>query len=135
MNEAEIISKLGIQSYDFRLIIGRTKIDYDQTKEEENRKKHDYSLQSAVYLLEKVILPIDSTPFITSDPFIKNGEVRHKHMGIDDKGQVVFLVTTMRPDETVRVLSFRRASKKEREIFSKHTGYNEALQGTANSRR
>jgi uncharacterized DUF497 family protein len=127
MNENEILKTLSIRNYDFRLIVGRTKVDYDRDKEDENRKKHGYSLESAVYLLERDILPINSKPFITSDPFKEGGEVRHIHMGVDDNGYVVFMATTMRPDETVRVISFRRASEKEREIFHKYTGYNESL--------
>lgn len=128
MNEEEIINRLGIRSYDFRVVIGGTTVDYDTDKEEYNRKEHKYSLASAVHLLEKVILPTNSSPFITSDPFTENSEIRHMHMGIDDRGYVVLMVTTMRPDETVRVISFRRASEKEREIFYKHTGYNEVPQ-------
>jgi uncharacterized DUF497 family protein len=133
MNENGIIKKLGIRNYDFRVVIGRTKIDYDRDKEDENRKNHGYSLESAVYLLERLILPIESKPFITSDPFEENGEVRHMHMGVDDNGYVVLMVTTMRPDETVRIISLRRASQKECEIFSKHTGYNESLHRTADN--
>ena len=127
MNEKEIISKLGICNYDIRLVIGTTRIDYDITKEEENRKKHGYSLESAVYILERELLPISSVPLITSYSFRENDEVRHIHLGVDDGGKVVFFVTTMRPDETVWVISLRRASKKEREIFYKHTGYKESL--------
>ena len=102
MNEEEIISRLGIRNYDFRLVIGRTRIDYDRDKEEENRKKHGYSLESAVHLLKRLLWPVSSMPFTTSDPFRENDEVRHMHMGLDDSGNVVFFVTTMRPDETVR---------------------------------
>ena len=43
--------------------------------------------------------------------------------GVDDSGDVVLMVTTMRPDETVRIISFRRADEKERKIFQEHTGY------------
>ncbi len=125
MNEDEIIKKLGISSHDFRLVIGDTKIDYDRNKEDDNRRKHGYSLESAIYILENVILPIKYKPFITSDPFTEKEEVRHMHMGVDDDGNVVFLVTTMRSDETVRIISFRRTSEKEREIFYKCTGYKE----------
>ncbi len=126
MDEEEIISKLGIQRYDFRLVIGRTKIDYDPNKEDENREKHHYSLASAVHLLEKIILPIRPTPYLRRGPFVENNEIRHNHMGVDDNGKVVFMVTTMRPDETVRVISFRRADDKEREVFFQHTGFKEA---------
>ena len=135
MNEDQIIKKLDIRNYDFRVVLGRTKIDYDRDKEDENRKKHGYSLESGVYLLEKLILPISPAPFITSDPFKEGGEVRLIHMGVDDSSNVVLMVTTMRPDETVRVISFRRASEEERRIFHKYTGYNKAIQPSASGNR
>ncbi len=102
---------------DFRVIIGKTKIDYDPTKEGINRKKHGYSLESATYLLERLILPVPSPLFITTDPFLENGEVRHNHMTLDDEKSLVFFATTMREDETVRVVSFRRASDVEEKIY------------------
>jgi len=122
----DIPSKLNISDYEFRLVIGRTKIDYDLDKEEQNRKKHSYSLESAVHLLERIILPLNTPPpHITSDPFIENDEIRHMHMSVDDDGKVVFMVTTMRQGEIVRVISFRRAHKNERTQFYKLTGYQE----------
>lgn len=124
----DFAKRLGIKDTDFRLIFGHSKIDYDPEKEENNRKKHGYSLESAVYLLERWILPIESPPFITSDPIENDGEIRHQHMGLDDAGNVVFIVTTMRPDETVRVISFRRASEEEREAYYSVTGYNKPLE-------
>ncbi len=98
---------------DFRLIIGRTKIDYDWNKEEYNRKEHGYSLESAVHFLERMLLPITSPPVATSDPVEIEGEFRYRHMTLDTDNKVVFFVTTMRPDETVRVISLRRASPEE----------------------
>jgi uncharacterized DUF497 family protein len=117
----DIPEKLGIHATDFRLVFGRSKIDYDHQKEVLNRKKHGYSLESAVYILQNWLLPIRSHPFITSDPVVKGGEIRHQHIGVDEENNVVFIVTTMRPDETVRVISFRRASEEERQIFAEHT--------------
>jgi uncharacterized DUF497 family protein len=67
------------------------------------------SLESAANLLEKWVFPIFTTRFITHTPIVKNGEVRHKHIGVDDNGNIVFMVTTMRYNETVRVISFRKA--------------------------
>ncbi|WP_431067483.1 BrnT family toxin [Methylotuvimicrobium sp.] len=122
----DIPEKLGINETDFRLVFGYSKIDYDLEKDESNRKKHGYSLESAVYILQNWLLPIQSHPFITSDPIIKGDEIRHQHIGVDDENNVVFIVTTMRTDETVRVISFRRASKEERQIFADHSGYNNA---------
>ncbi len=46
-------------------------------------------------------------------------------MSVDDSGKVVLMVTTMRPAETVRVISFRRASEDERKKFWELTGYTE----------
>jgi uncharacterized DUF497 family protein len=109
---------------DFRLIVGNTQVDYDATKEEVNRKLHGYSLESAVHFFERLLL-FDPAPFLYREASTPS-ERRHEHMTIDDSGKVVFLVTTMRPDETVRVISLRRASPEEREEFAVHTGFREA---------
>ncbi len=105
---------------DFRIVIGSTRIEYDSSKEESNRKKHGYSLASAVHFLERLILPIPSPLFMTTDPFQEKNEVRHNHMTLDDDGHLVFFVTTMRSNETVRVISIRRASDGERELYTAH---------------
>lgn len=105
---------------DFRVIIGSTRIEYNSTKEESNRKRHGYSLESAVHFLERLILPIPAPLFMTTDPFLEKDEVRHNHMTLDDEGHVVFFVNTMRPNETVRVISLRRASGAERELYTGH---------------
>ncbi len=118
-----IPEKLGILKYEFRLVIGRTRIEYDESKEMINRKKHGYSFESAAHYFEQLLLLIEHPPFITSDAFIENDEVRHIHMGIDDSGNVVTFVTTMRDEETVRIISFRRASESECKIFYEHSGY------------
>jgi len=109
---------------DFRLIIGSTQVDYDHNKEEKNRKKHQYSLDSAVHFFTRLLLPIPQPPFITRDASSVD-EQRHEHMTVDDQGKVVFLVTTMRLDETVRVISLRRAHPDEREDFATCTGFRE----------
>jgi uncharacterized DUF497 family protein len=125
-DEMDIPGKLGIPDHEFRVVIGGTTVDYDLEKEDANRKKHGYSLQSAVHLLERYILPIGGAPpHAVSDAFIENDELRHMHMSVDDSGKVVLMVTTMRPAETVRVISFRRASEDEREKFRELTGYTE----------
>ena len=51
-------SSLNIPVHEFRLVFGRTKIECDPNKDKENRKKHKYALESAVWLLEKILLPI-----------------------------------------------------------------------------
>lgn len=102
---------------DFHLVIGRSMIDFDWNKEEKNREKHGYSLASAVHFLEGMLLPIGRPLVATSDPIHCTGEVRHQHMTLDVSGNVVFFVTTMRLAETVRVISLRRATVKEEQIY------------------
>jgi|SRR5208282_5244047 len=124
IEDKNIPEKLGIPDHEFRVIFGGTTVDYDLNKEDTNRKKHNYSLLSAVHLLERLLLPIGSTvPYLVSDAFLENGEVRHMHMSIDDNGKVVLMVTTMRLNETVRVISIRRASEQERGKFKELTDY------------
>ncbi len=109
-------------SDDFRLVIGSTQIDYDKNKEDANRKKHGYSLESAVHFFTRLLLPVPQPPLITRDASTA-GEQRHEHMTVDDQGKVVFLVTTMRADETVRVISLRRAHPDERDTFMSLTDF------------
>ena len=120
----DVPALLGIESYDFRLVFGRTKIEYDEAKENKNRKKHLYSLESAVHFFERLMLPVPQKPFMTTDPLIEKGEVRHNHMGVGDSGEIVFFVTTMRNEETVRIISFRKANEHEIAIFEAHFGVN-----------
>lgn len=122
----EISEQLGVADWEFRVVFGRTRVDYDIDKEYVNREKHRYSLESAVSLMESIILPMGGPPRITSDGFLEAGEVRHMHMTVDDCGKVVLMVTTMRPEETIRVISYRRASEEEREQFFSSTGFRES---------
>ncbi len=124
----DIAGKMRIPDWEFRVVIGTTKIDYDLDKEYSNREKHGYSLASAVSLLERIVFPFgESLPSMTSDGFMEGGEVRHMHMSVDDSYNVVLMVTTMRDDETVRIISFRRASEEEREQFYQNTGFRERV--------
>lgn len=120
---SDVSDNMGIPQWEFRLVLGRTRIEFDPDKEAVNRKIHGYSLLSAVSILEQKMLPVPGPPLLTSEGFQENGEVRHMHLGVDDAGEVVLFVTTMRADETVRIISFRRASESERDDFARHTGY------------
>lgn len=123
--EEKLLMKLNLRPVEFRLIVGRSKIDYDPNKETINRRDHGYSLESAVHILTELLIHPD-TRFITRGPFEKNNEWRHEHMALDGQ-KIMFFVTTMRPRETIRVLSFRRANIKERQIFQQYTGYSEPM--------
>ncbi|MEJ8822221.1 BrnT family toxin [Variovorax humicola] len=118
--------KMGIPEWEFRVVFGTTRIEYDPTKDAANLEKHGYSLQFAASLLERVLLGFGAkAPYALSDGFAEGGEVRHMHLCTDDSGKVVLMVTTMRPDESVRVISLRRASSSERDRLFKLTGYRE----------
>lgn len=110
---------------DFRVIFGTTKIEYDENKEEINRGEKKYSLESAVDLLTGLALPGAYRPYMNRDASTVE-ERRHEHMTIDDSSKIVFFVTTMRDNETVRVISLRRASTEERQVFAEFTGFIEA---------
>ena len=111
-------------SDEFRLIFGSTQVDYDPNKEELNRKSHHYSLASAVHFFSRCLFPVPQPPFVTRDASTTT-ERRHEHMTVDDAGKVVFLVTTMRPNETIRVISLRRAHQDERYVFATLTDFRE----------
>jgi uncharacterized DUF497 family protein len=111
------------ESDDFRLVFGRSEIEYDPAKEEANRAKHGYSLEGAAHLLERLLLPTGFLPFAKRVAVV-GGEVRHEMMTVDEGG-VVFIVATMRPGDNIRVISFRRASADERAVFAELTGFRE----------
>jgi uncharacterized DUF497 family protein len=113
-----LVNALMWKEHEFRLILGRTRIDFDPTKEDSNRRKHGYSLTCAVDIFENALLLQNA--FITSEPFMENGEVRYMHLS-EYQGRVVLIVTTMREEETVRVISMRDAHENERRIFVNNT--------------
>lgn len=94
--------KLGIEKHQLRLIFGSTRVDYGQTKEQINRDKHGYSLESAAYLLQRRLLPVPQPQLAYRGPVQRNGEYRYELMTLDDdEHTVLFFVVTMRPNEIV----------------------------------
>jgi uncharacterized DUF497 family protein len=108
---------------DFHLVFGKSKIDFDASKDDYNRKEHKYGLESAVALLTRILSPGGPIPPYAYRDASTVEERRHEFMTIDDSNKVIFFVTTMRADETVRVISMRRANKVERDVFYKDTGF------------
>ena len=108
-----------IPTEEFRVVFGSTEIEFDVNKDAINRIKHGYSLESAAYLLERILLPsLAPRPHFVTDGFMENGEIRRMHLTLDDSSHVVLMVTTMPTKDIVRVASFRRAHEKERMLFS-----------------
>ena len=128
MSNVSNLEKLGVNEHDFRLIIGSSKIEYDENKEQSNIKEHGYSLEDAIPIFERLLLPFGHGEFrviTTRDTFNEYDEIRHNHIGVHRDGKLVFIVTTMRKDESVRIISLRRAHKKERKEYRGLTGYSE----------
>jgi len=118
--------KLNIKESDFRLIIGSSGIDYDHSKNEINISNHGYSFDEAIAIFEKMLLPISPMPpVIVKDSIDVNGELRSNIITIDKQGKVILIALTMRQNETIRIISMRRASEKERCLFTELVDYNQ----------
>jgi len=100
--------------FDFKLIVGVTGIEFDKNKEKKNIEKHGYSFDDAANALNNVLFLC--TPMVSRDPIICNGEIRQAHM-MEYRGNIVHISTTMRKNESVRIISMRRANQKERVIL------------------
>ena len=112
-----IPERFGVPDHAFRVVIGSTKIEFDENKEQKNRSKHGYSLESAKYILESFILHFHP-PLLFRGPEKTGDEFRSEIMSLDDTGKVVlFFVVTMRPNESVRIISLREADDKEAKIY------------------
>ena len=120
-----------MESPQFRLVFGVSRIEYDPNKEERNRKEKKYSLESAVHFLQRRMLPVPQPPLVWKGPFEEKGECRYNLMSLDDDGTVVFFVITMRANDVIRVISFRAAHEDERAVYweqAKAVGFSYAQQ-------
>lgn len=90
-------------------------IVFDEIKEEKNRKNHKYSLSCAADIFEEILL-LQPNKMIISDPFEEKGEIRHMHLA-EYQNRIVLFVTTMRDDETIRIISMHDADEKYQEIY------------------
>jgi uncharacterized DUF497 family protein len=88
-------------------------IDYqwDPAKAEANVKKHGVEFADAVGVFE------DPTAITIEDPQAE-GEQRFISMGMDVLGRIIVVAYTYRGDD-VRLISARRATKKEVRVYEK----------------
>jgi len=100
---------------DFRLVVGTTKFEFDHNKEKKNIIKHGYSFTDASNAFSNVIFMC--TTLISKAPLFINDEMRQAHMMIY-RGIIVHISTTMRKKESVRIISMRKAKKKERAAYN-----------------
>jgi uncharacterized DUF497 family protein len=88
--------------------------EWDDNKNQLNLKKHglDFSLAIEVFS--------DSNAFVQDNRVI-NGEVREQIIGkLDNEIVILFVVYTKR-EKKIRIISARKASKKERYIYENET--------------
>jgi len=83
--------------------------EWDTTKAASNVRKHGVRFSEAAVALQ------DDSAVTIDDPD-SEGEERFASIGVDDRGRVLVTIFTYR-DEAIRIISSRRASKKERNIY------------------
>lgn len=82
--------------------------EWDDKKNKINIQKHGYSFQYA-----KMVFDDDNR--IESDCYFRNGEYRYNVMG--KIKEIIFVVCTDRNEDTIRIISARKATKREEEIY------------------
>ncbi len=86
------------------------KIEWDPRKAKSNIKKHGVSFEEAATALSD---PMAATGV---DPDHSISEERYITFGISEKGRLV-VVSHTEKDEAIRIISTRKASKGERELY------------------
>ena len=86
------------------------KIEWDPKKAISNLKKHGVSFEEAATALND---PMAATG---ADPDHSITEDRYVTFGVSEKGRLV-VVSHTEKDETIRIISARRANKGEREFY------------------
>ncbi|WP_085023026.1 BrnT family toxin [Anaerovibrio sp. JC8] len=90
------------------------KFEWDEKKNKDNINKHGFSFQYA----KKVF---DDSERLESDCYFINGEYRYDVLG--KVRDILFVVCTDRKGDTIRIISARRATKKEEAIYYGYSDY------------
>ena len=90
------------------------RFEWDETKNRANRRKHRIDFADALQVF-------DGPMYIALDEREEYGEERWIGIGFL-KQAVVVVVFTERPDDTIRIISARKAQRHEREKFRKEIG-------------
>jgi uncharacterized DUF497 family protein len=86
------------------------KIEWDPEKAKSNLKRHGISFEEAATALSD---PMAATG---ADPDHSITEERYVTFGVSEKGRLV-VVSHTEKDETIRIISARKASKGEKELY------------------
>ena len=93
-------------AYDYRM-----RIDSDPKKSAGNLKKHGVSFEEASSCL------LDPLALVRDDPDAQ-GEVRLLLLGLSYAGRLLTVCYTLRDEEVVRLISARKATKKEEKSYA-----------------
>ena len=86
--------------------------EWDEKKNSENIRKHGFDFADAWEIFELPMLTVaDTREVYDEDRFVGAGFLRQR---------VVLIVFAEREDDTIRIISLRKALKHERERFGEH---------------
>lgn len=88
--------------------------EWDDKKEKSNIKKHGINFYEAANVI------FDPNLLTLYDEESEDyQEQREINIGYSNKGRVLFVITTEREGNTIRIISARKATKKERRLYEK----------------
>lgn len=85
-------------------------ITWDSVKADINFKKHGISFEEAVTVIQSAMT-------VTVEDDSSTDEQRFVTIGMSIKLRVILVVHTYRDDEEIRIISARKATKKEQEVY------------------
>lgn len=85
-------------------------IEYDPRKAESNLKKHGVTFDEAATVL------LDSMALVREDDDA-HGEARYVALGMSNAGRLITVCYTLRNEETIRLISARKATSNERRQY------------------
>ncbi len=94
----------------------RSRYEWDPEKDRENRNKHGVAFREAQALLERgggVLELYDAEHSSTEDRFFAIGPT---------KSGLIVVVFTEREDDVIRIVSARKATSDEQELYREHVG-------------
>jgi uncharacterized DUF497 family protein len=85
--------------------------EWDNAKEAQNRRKHGVNFADAIAALE------DPNRIEDIDAQLEYGEERIGVTGMAAHGKVLFVITTLRGENTCRIISARKATRHEQDRY------------------
>ncbi len=94
--------------------MGELRFCWDATKEAMNRRKHGVSFDEARSVF------LDENARLVADPEHSIQEDRYVLLGVSYRLRLVVVCHTYRGDDEIRIISARKANKREREQYREH---------------